>query len=775
MAPFSLWTMVSCFIWLTLISLTIILVLPQSRWLIGNASSIAAHSAILSNSHFAQAALQETGHCDERRLRKRLEGVMFRAEAFGGKTQIRVWDKSFSNEAGIEMTAPKRRGWVPLAARFPAVTFTVLLPVLAIAALQLLHIASESRQGLVDLDDSSLLPLPHIIQMASTLSAFLVATMFNNLEFTIGALAPFSCLCLDMALAERSITFHPLSSWSFTVIYRSIRLRHFGVAAAYLASTIGAFLSVSVSGLWIPTEQLIPHQRSSMALSEGWTQNWLNNSSNDAGAAMRLNIIRHQGDAVSSLISGEFVLPRVTLDKANAAEMENNRPPQSYTYTIPVLRPTLECTVVPQHDISAILEKREPEIRAMVIGSPVITINTTTINVTTALQPGCIKVSPDLSTFAYQTTFSGDWIGSYQDFQTSHTGNSLVPCPSVSMIFGSFDVRSDSQLALSGKVNTKGITALMCSQGIEMIWANVTYQGDPELGIISPDNPPLLIERKATRWRNGSDGPAGLSYQTGGFTNQYFTGFSSGVQTFDEPLIDGFFDHVLSLPGAARREDLQGPANTKRLTEAVVKNYKEYMAQVINLNFRPNNTNLGISERGHASSSPTGVGYVGGTSTQMVRRLKIHETSKTILQVLLGTMLALGLIAFRLVRLRGILPRAPYTIGSVMGLLAGSRLCGRDIIILPENLGAMDDRELKAAFAGRVFSMGWWSWDGDGVGSSSGQVDVVGEEDDDVRRGRFGIDIGRASVLGFANQRGGVRKRKTSEGDKEKDDNDPFS
>ncbi|KAK8078316.1 hypothetical protein PG996_004486 [Apiospora saccharicola] len=156
-------------------------------------------------------------------------------------------------------------------------------------------------------------------------------------------------------------------------------------------------------------------------------------------------------------------------------------------------------------------------------------------------------------------------------------------------------------------------------------------------------------------------------------------------------------------------------------------------------------------------------------------------------------MTRLGLVAYGSVRLRGVLPRAPYTIASVMGFLAGSPLCDPDIVTLPENLGLMSDRDLRAAFDGWLFSLDWWARaDGggkpgpDGAGNegsgkfkttTSGTVlgshgtasfsDKTGTFDDSgsattitnvdgastpredsSRWARFGIDIGAASSFG---------------------------
>ncbi|KAK2762400.1 hypothetical protein CKAH01_16186 [Colletotrichum kahawae] len=203
---------------------------------------------------------------------------------------------------------------------------------------------------------------------------------------------------------------------------------------------------------------------------------------------------------------------------------------------------------------------------------------------------------------------------------------------------------------------------------------------------------------------------------------------------------DYFFDHLMFGPDSLPLEDLVGPENIQNLTNAVSHNYREFMAHVLDHNFR--------SE----IWTP-----INGVSWQMTTRISIHQTSKVVLQALLAAMTVLGLIGYKLVKLRGTLPRNPCSIASTMGFLADSQLCDPDAGIIPADAGTTSERELGQSLGGYVFSLGWWEEVGDKSKNTTasprdgelGEPGVVGESEVSRRR-HFGIDVGQAYALGFA-------------------------
>ncbi|KAK7431846.1 hypothetical protein QQZ08_001464 [Neonectria magnoliae] len=118
--------------------------------------------------------------------------------------------------------------------------------------------------------------------------------MINNLDFTIVTFAPYSSLRSGSAPAERSILFHLLSVNPFLVLFKAIRHGQLGAAASNAATLIAGFLTIVVSGLWIPMDSRIINQTSTASVNN-WDLTWLADPADDGGAGVGLNLIRNGG------------------------------------------------------------------------------------------------------------------------------------------------------------------------------------------------------------------------------------------------------------------------------------------------------------------------------------------------------------------------------------------------------------------------------------------------------------------------------------------------
>ncbi|KAK8040014.1 hypothetical protein PG993_008425, partial [Apiospora rasikravindrae] len=629
LAPFALWTMVSAFVLGAIVCIAIILTVPESRWQLGNASSIAVHASILASSPTTKMALQEADQCRGRVLRMGLAGTRFWLDTSGLRPSLRLSEvpAGLPGALPLKMTTTRERGWIPQTARLSVVATTLAYPVLLITALEILLSFSNKREGLLDLDESGPMTSVYAIRIGSTLAVFLVATMFNNLEFTIGSLIPFIRLRQGSVPAQDSIAFSPLSKLPLTVFFQTLRPRHIGAAASYLAAMLGAFLTIAVSGLWVTTQPIAVEQPSG-AFLQMWDPAGLNNTARYGVAMRELNSVRHGGTPGASLIVDNVVLPRIVLDPAlsgiGGADDQNG---SNYTYFgVPALRPVLDCTEVPQEDISVTFNE------AGLYWSFI--LDTT--------RPSACSGGggPEEDQIGYAVTFNSDYLASFTDLQSMTPGSRCL-----------------YSVAVVG--HAPDLTALVCVQRVEELRADVTYEGDPRLDKLSKDQPPRLYPLEPEhRLRNGSFGTSALYFDIQYLTQHYWTDFPE-PPTGD---VDNFFYHIAAKPGSGTPyEDFTGPGPEKAYPPT----------------------------RSAASRST--------------------PPSKILLQALLGGMAVLGTIAYGSVRLRGVLPRAPYTIASVMGFLAGSQLCDPDVVTLPADLGRMTDGEARAAFEGWVFSLGWWA------------------------------------------------------------------
>ncbi|KAF6807041.1 hypothetical protein CSOJ01_08464 [Colletotrichum sojae] len=459
--------------------------------------------------------------------------------------------------------------------------------------------------------------------------------------------------------------------------------------------------------------------------------------STDNGVAVALNFIRHGGATTPPSIRKDYdyvVLPRITLQNAPASERHFRR-----AYSTTVLRPTFECSTLQQDDI----------------------LLTEILRVGLNLPGGSLEsqVDGEISTRVYTTmTLNGTLPYNSSSKKYNFTGitpNSqfLGKKPASPGGYDSWEIFTqgiEEKLEDSGTYN---LTGFFCSQGIEEIPATITYQGDPGYNNLED----IKLHSNETRpWWNETNGEITLAFHLRQFFQKSFTIVSSpyGARLPSDFEVDKFFEHLLTSSGRNISAGFTGSENAERLKHAVVQNYKESMAHVIDLNFR-------------SADAVT----IEGVTSQHITRISIHRTSKLILQCLLSTMAILGLVGYKLVKLRGTLHRNPCSIASTMGFLADSHLCDPDSGILPKDAADMSENELRRCLQEYVFSLGWWdalgdrrkmthaiAEDGIAVGSES-EPEAAGTGEDTLvedegvleteQRGRFGIEVGQADVLGF--------------------------
>ncbi|KAF3806668.1 hypothetical protein GCG54_00004301 [Colletotrichum gloeosporioides] len=639
---YTLWPMVSGFFILSIFCILLCFMIPTGGDQLNVEGSIASCASLLANSPSLLAVLKDTGHFRSNQLRRKLEDLHFivshsrdgpRIEAFGS-----------TREVLSPLGQRKKRPWLPLPAKLPMVLLSFLLPFLVIVLLEILQHLSDMRQGLLDLDSSSSATLSYAVRLVSTLLAFLVATLFNNLDFTIAVLNPFGFLRSGSVPADRSILFHLLGVSPFLILFNTFRLRHFGSAASNFSTLLASFLTIVVSGLWVMGS---PVQTLSVtsAMVEDWDASWLTNNHDDQRASITLNIVRHGGASTTSSIQGYDVLPKISLGSTAYLDRANN------TYESTVLRPVLDCKPVPQEEI--IFAPMTRRIQAGKIGHW-ITVAGATVTFNQTVPFGC---SPKAS-------------------QRGSTRDLVGDCPSVAILFGKFEVTD-------GLLVRNNLTALFCSQKIEEIPATITYRGNPTN--FDLDNIKIHSE-KTKHWVNGTSNSTNLAFKIQGFLNSGLTRFPVPCnQSNNCPnYYDNFFNHILFGPQGISPTDILGSSNTGSLSEAVTHSLKEYFAQVVDLNFRSRDSETSVQ----------------GTSLQTTTRLAIHKVSKIILQSLLAATTVLSFVGYSLVKIRGTLPRNPCSIASTMGFLADSQLCDPKTGILPKDASLMTEQELTKSLHG---------------------------------------------------------------------------
>ncbi|KAF6811311.1 hypothetical protein CMUS01_13293 [Colletotrichum musicola] len=414
-------------------------------------------------------------------------------------------------------------------------------------------------------------------------------------------------------------------------------------------------------------------------------------------------------------------------------------------YNTSILRPAFECAILSREEIVLEEVTRQGEV-TWDTGGVLVNFTTATITLDGTLPPNCSLKShkegfggPELTLRYNDALRDGELdpknlnflIGQYIDLDIQASQPAQL-CPTIGIIFG--ERKQDEGRPPSPEIYK--LTGFFCSQGMEEIPATTTYRddaGDNNIGDIE------LYPDAAKPWWNETDGGKILAFKLDQFLDYDLTELPTPtmVQDQDQLNVDMFFKHLMSGSSDDSPARFLGPENAERLKIAVVRNYREYIAHVIDLNFRSPNTTV-----------------IHGVASQPVTRIFIHPISKLVLQGLLATMTILGLVGYKLVKLRGTLPRDPCSIASTMGFLADSQLCDPGSKILPNDAAAMSNKELAQSLHGYVFSLGWW----DGAEGrcnttgASNEGGMYGEREPELdlkRTSRFGIDIGQADTLGF--------------------------
>ncbi|CAG9987009.1 unnamed protein product [Clonostachys byssicola] len=458
----SLWIMVAVFLLLVVLCLLLAVTARRSLWLSAMSGSMAGQAAVLANSLSLQALLKDSGHCREKDLKQKLKSSQITAIADPDRGVVLEAQQVTSLSSEVPHAGPSQRKmheWSPLFGRLPVFILTLVLPLFCIGTLELLYQLSSKNQGLVNIDNSGSSALLYIIRIASTLVVFGIATIFNSLDFTIATFAPYSNLHSGSVRADRSILFNLLAISPFLVLIKCLRHRQFGAAASNISSLLAGFLTIIVSGLWVLTDSKVAGPAT--ASVRNWDISWLNDSSNDGGAGVLLNIIRHGSLLNPNKIWQDVVLPEVTLLSDDGAGL-SGLSDANYTFSVVSLEPLLNCTQVPQQHIVVEITSHREEVGQM---GNFINVQDTRISVHPPNIPiECSeRVALGSANLTYDTTINtlgSRWIGQYFDLYNTTAGRVSTACPSVGIVFGQVE---------GVNAAARNLTALLCTQEIKEI------------------------------------------------------------------------------------------------------------------------------------------------------------------------------------------------------------------------------------------------------------------------------------------------------------------
>ncbi|KAH8162138.1 hypothetical protein CIB48_g6113 [Xylaria polymorpha] len=585
------------------------------------------------------------------------------------------------------------------------------------------------------------------VRYISTAIVLGIATLFNTLDFAIATITPFGALVAGYrfagsAPAKPTLLFNIVNDLPPIALYKSLRHKHTGAALSLVASTIGSLLTIVTSGLWVfnPSVEIV--QSATATLQSTWSVDFNSTNITNSRAPKIFNEIAHGGTNNATLIWDTVVLPvvgDVEVTGSSISKTGSRDSSSQYNFIVPAIQPVLNCSVLPQTNVSVFVSELEG---GRGLGRPLLLSN---FAVTTRVPTGCVASSMPNTTsmvnfssaFDAAFTYDGDnpdWVGFIYDLPIKPASISTFPvtCPSLGVIFGTFTWPSRD-------VILSNITALMCTQQLQLVKANVTYFSD-SLSALGPIlTPPVrLTPNPATLLADPNTGRSSLSYPISNAFGIYTTGFTERPRQH----FDNFFEHLTSGPNGTVHEALVGESNAQALIDAMKKLYQKLMLHVIDLDYRSSDMTSTSSQQPGADVNER----VKGTTTAIAPRLKISELSKIVLQALLAAMVVLGGLAYWFVDLRNTLPRNPYPIANSLAFFAGSTMLLGDT---GEGLNRRPNVRLRAVkrkpvmvMKGKSFGLGWWQREYSATAYSDEVTAVpVAEDEEPVSGKRFGIDI----------------------------------
>ncbi len=657
------------------------------------------------------------------------------------------------------------RSWTPLAARWYMLTVAFLLPVIAIILVEVLWQVSIKHDGVLSISDADSVKV-YVIRYASTLTALLIATVFNNLDFAIAVLAPFSALVSRKVTLNKVAQLYLIGSLPPVALYHALINGQFGASLSMIATMIGSVLTIVTSGFWY--EAISLHgQEVSISRGSFWDVEW-DASAGDAGAGVRFNDIQHGAVAPSINLWSDFVLPDLrTLVQQDASPSTSGSPldinGNNFTFMIPALRPQTNCEAVDRSGLHFVPKESEDAFRfgiSALVGLPDHCVDAASTNRTlkiTSYFPA-VETVESASDTAWYGVFSD--LSSGEQFRgrpvnaTTRITNDLTNltldhagCPTMSLTFGytSIPFMPDEDLADKAVV-------LLCYQQIQQVPLTVTFIGDPARLRLRSENPPVPDEAKAIYLTNQSSTSPYFDYN---ITHSLF----DNLRTFSTSLpiyVDDLLNILIAGPDGTGVDAIRPPAGSGRLSQAVERLFTVYMLEAIDLNMRRSTA--------HVERPADQPALLHGTMTSSRLRLKVDRASKIVLQVMLAVMVVLEGGGLALLQLRNVLPQNPCSLASSMALLAGSRFC--DELGAERSSEDANEKEVENISSKERVSLGWWNvrnstadpaaseWEATVV-AEDGPGEEVEEEEAALAEGKqggetwFGIDTGTAEVLGF--------------------------
>lgn len=719
--------------------------------------SLAATSTILASSPSLEQLLSSVATSSQRAIRRSLSTFTFRsavAESNGTVCfEIQPTQSSESDtERMIKDDNPKAvTWWRPVAGTKWFLGLSISLPLIIIAALEIVQHFSNTQNGFVDAGPNNALVLATYVPAAVALS---VASMYAGLELLAAIFAPYVALKRGSTPPGRSIYTNLVGKLLPVAMFASLRARHLAVAVALLSNFIGGFLTIVVSGLY---------SASDVPLTQHADVRQLDNF-NLTGVDLSIN--DNQASAIDSLIEflgldyTQWTYKNLAFNQLNQStvSVKNASADAPLTVSVPATRAVLNCTRVPTglRRISLVDTTQDSSMMRTLPGgngfqNPRPGRMYVGFNTTLKLEDWCDKPPksnssewtwmqyfsiPNTTEFAYIGKAStmiwsnnmawGDGPVDTDPSRGSGMGASglVIPdngCPSFAITLGLIRAESARKVGNSTRwAFEQNLESLLCYQHVEEVQSNVTWHL-PGF-VIDPKTPPITNESTSRKLKTESGGERftfAVNSFLMGLSDSYYNKTIPGpgnANSWNND-VDKFVNALVNAKDGQAITNFIGKEHADDLAKAANRLYGVYMSQAISLNMR---------EKPVDGQSPLPT-YSGTLTTS--GRLRLHQNSgpKIALQAMLAIMVVCAIVSRWLLRVGEVLPHDPCSIAGKAALLAGAEMATRKFVPPGEEWKQPAELRRNGVFNHSLYSLRWWRDDEKVIGGKSRYgVDVEG-------------------------------------------------
>lgn len=614
--------------------------------------SIAAVAAVLARSPALESRLRETGHLSLKQVATILAPYRYMTciSYEGGVRTFAIHvvsDADYQNgstsreiDAGVERVQWTR----PFILRRVAISFIILASIAIIIALEILLWQSENNNGLASVKEDAATRYSWLY--VPVLVFLLLGTLFNMMDFEIEFAESYHALAKGYCNATSSLLWNPIRHISVHATWNGLKHSRFALTAASVSTILAPFLTIAVSGLF-STKAIVQHSP-----VEVTALNWFNTTTP----------ISQSTNIPALVIEGNMSYPQWTYNELALPELEiptySNLIGQEGSLSVdtPALRAAAKCDVVPEDQL----------VETTLQGSYLLS------NISTP--DGCGNSGMIDEPYLWLTNNFQVPVNVSGYFGTTLTlGFGNPSCPTLAIYYGHV---SDNKV--------DNFTAVLCTQYLERVQANVTFQL-PDLSI---NTEPIVHPESAVNFSSW--------YTT--FPQFQVLNVSSTEDQLDDTLAAMVYGH----DGVPTSELL----NSTKLSDSYQHLYRQYMAQIANIYLRADFSSLSDNST-ETVTNPLKATYADPLHFRLIQ----SPVSTHVLAGFVAALLVCTVMIFITNDMRNVLPKPMGSLAAVASLLAGSRIVDEKSGLIPKGSEFWSDADWQKSgiWEGEMFRMGWWN------------------------------------------------------------------